>query len=135
MPEDRETTAGYTKINLGQVEDAAVANGFGDRWEARVARQPLASQRTGLTYFRLHPGRRSPFSHRHGQAEEIYVILQGTGKIKLDDEVIEVRRHDAIRVSPQVARALEAGPEGLEFLATGAHHPGDGEPVDDPWVQ
>ncbi len=72
--------------------------------------------------------------HRHTRAEEVYVILAGTGRIKLDDELRDVRALDAIRVRPDVARALEAGPDGLEFLAVGPHHQGDGEPVDDPWV-
>jgi mannose-6-phosphate isomerase-like protein (cupin superfamily) len=67
-------------------------------------------------------------------AEEIYVALSGSGKVKLDDEIREVRPLDAIRVAPHVARAFEAGPEGLEFIAFGPHHPGDGEAVDDSWV-
>jgi hypothetical protein len=54
--------------------------------------------------------------------------------VKLDDEIFDVRRLDAIRVQPDVARAFEAGGDGLEFLAFGPHRPGDGEPVDDPWV-
>jgi mannose-6-phosphate isomerase-like protein (cupin superfamily) len=131
----RETTSPHTRINLYEIEDAAVANGFEHRWEARVAREPLGARQTGLTHFRLRPGRRSPFSHRHRDAEEIYVILQGSGTVKLDDELIDVHPLDAIRVAPHVARAFEAGPDGLEFLATGPHHPGDGEPVDDPWVK
>jgi len=61
------------------------------------------------------------------------VILSGSGRVKLGDQVSEVRTLDAIRVSPDVARAFEAGPDGLEFLAFGPHHPGDGEPVEDPW--
>ena len=134
MPPDREKTSSYTRINLDDVEDAAVPNGFGHRWEAHVARESLDARRTGIAYFRLRAGRRSPFAHRHDQAEEIYVILGGSGKIKLDDELIDVHPRDAIRVSPHVARAFEAGPDGLEFLATGPHHPGDGELVDDPWV-
>jgi mannose-6-phosphate isomerase-like protein (cupin superfamily) len=134
MPSGPETTQPYTRINLDDVEDAAVPNGFGHRWEARVAREPLEAHETGLTHFRLRAGQRSPFAHRHRQAEEIYVILQGTGKIKLDGEILEVHTRDAIRVAPQVVRAFEAGPDGLEFLATGPHHPSDGEPVDDPWV-
>jgi mannose-6-phosphate isomerase-like protein (cupin superfamily) len=135
MPSERGTSSAYTRINLNDLEDVAVPNGFGHRWEAHAARAPLAAQHAGLTHFRLRPGKRSPFSHRHTRAEEIYVILQGAGKVKLDDEVLEVRPRDAIRVAPGVARAFEAGPDGLELLATGAHHPGDGEPVDDPWVK
>src|SRR5215210_3684072 len=101
-------TTSHTQLNLTEVEDAAPANGFGDRWEARVARTALGAERTGITYFRLRPGKRSPFSHRHAEAEEIYVILSGTGKVKLDQEVDEVRPHDAIRVAPGVVRAFEA---------------------------
>jgi mannose-6-phosphate isomerase-like protein (cupin superfamily) len=124
----------YTQIHLTEVEDAAPANGFEDRWEARVARTSLQAEQTGVTHFRLRPGKRSPFSHRHAQAEEVYVILAGSGRMKLDDDLLDVRALDAIRVRPDVARALEAGPDGLEFLAVGPHHLGDGEPVDDPWV-
>lgn len=135
MPVERNATSPYTLINLGDVEDAAVPSGFSHRWEARVARTPLRAQQAGLTYFRLRPGKRSPFSHRHRQAEEIYIVLQGSGRVKLDDEVVDVSPLDAIRVAPAVARAFEAGADGLEFVATGPHHPSDGEPVDDPWVR
>lgn len=122
------------RINLNDVEDAAPGNGLGHRWEARVAREPLGASGTGVTHFRLLPGMRSPFAHRHPEAEEIYVILSGTGRVKLDDEISAVRPLDAIRVAPEVVRAFEAGDDGLEFIAFGPHHPGDGEPVDDPWV-
>jgi quercetin dioxygenase-like cupin family protein len=127
-------TSPHTHINLKDVEDAAPANGFGERWEARVARSALDAEQTGITYFRLRPGMRSPFSHRHAEAEEIYVALSGGGRVKLDDQFREIRPLDAIRVAPDVARAFEAGPEGLELIAFGPHHPGDGIPVDDPWV-
>jgi mannose-6-phosphate isomerase-like protein (cupin superfamily) len=124
----------YTQINLAEIEDAAPANGFADRWQARVAQTTLGAERTGVTYFRLLAGKRSPFVHRHASAEEIYVILSGSGRVKLDDEILDVRALDAIRVAPEVARAFEAGGDGLEFLAFGPHHPGDGETVDDDWV-
>lgn len=125
----------WTHLNLDQVEDAAPANGFGERWEARVARTDLKAERTGLTHFRLRPGKRSPFTHRHREAEEVYVVLSGTGFAKLGDKVHPVRPLDAIRLGPQVPRAFEAGPEGLELLAFGPHFEGDGEPVDDDWVK
>jgi mannose-6-phosphate isomerase-like protein (cupin superfamily) len=124
----------WTKLNLDAVEDAAPGNGFGERWEARAARQDLGSERTGLTYFRIHPGRRSPFVHRHREAEEVYVVLSGEGTVKLGDELRAVRALDAIRIAPEVPRAFEAGPGGLELLACGVHHEGDGERVDDDWV-
>jgi mannose-6-phosphate isomerase-like protein (cupin superfamily) len=125
----------WTLINLDEVEDAAPGNGFGERWEARVARSDLGAERTGLTHFRLRPGRRSPFNHRHREAEEIYVVLSGEGLVKLGDEIRPVRPLDAIRIAPSVPRAFEAGPDGLELLAFGAHHEADGESVDDDWVK
>ena len=127
--------SGHTLINLAEVEDAAPANGFGARWEARVARQALDAEHTGLTHFRLQPGKRSPFARRHKRAEEVYVVLAGAGRVKLDDEIFDVRALDAVRVAPEVARAFEAGPEGLEVIAVGPHYGADGEPVDDSWVQ
>ena len=124
----------FTKVSLGSVEDVAPANGFGDRWEARIAREALAAERTGVAFYRLRPGKRSPFSHRHTDAEEIYVIVSGSGRVKLDDELLEVVPLDSIRVAPETARAFEAGPDGLEFIAVGAYHAGDGELVEDPWT-
>jgi mannose-6-phosphate isomerase-like protein (cupin superfamily) len=126
--------APYTQINLAEVEDAAPGNDFGGHWEARVARVALDAEQTGVTHFRLRPGKRSPFAHRHARAEEVYVILGGSGQVKLDDRLFDVRPLDAIRVAPEVVRAFEAGPEGLEFLAVGAHNDSDGELVDDPWI-
>jgi mannose-6-phosphate isomerase-like protein (cupin superfamily) len=128
MPED------YTIRNLADVDDAAPPNGLGDIWEARVARTALAAEQTGVTFFRLKPGRRSAFSHRHEEAEEVYVVLRGSGRVRLDDEVVEVGPLDAVRVSPRVVRAFEADADGLDFLAFGQHHPGDGELVEDGWV-
>jgi mannose-6-phosphate isomerase-like protein (cupin superfamily) len=125
----------WTHLNLAAVEDAAPGNGFGDRWEARVARTDLDAEQTGLTLFRLRPGKRSPFVHRHREAEEVYVVLSGDGLAKLGEEIRPVRPHDAIRIGPSVPRAFEAGPDGLELLAFGPHHEGDGEPVDDDWVK
>jgi mannose-6-phosphate isomerase-like protein (cupin superfamily) len=124
----------FTHVNLADVDDAAPGNGFGDRWEARVAREPLGAEQTGVAHFRLRPGKRSPFVHRHSEAEETYVILSGRGRMKLDDEIVEVAPLDAIRVAPRTARAFEAGPEGLELIAFGPHRAGDGELVDDPWT-
>jgi mannose-6-phosphate isomerase-like protein (cupin superfamily) len=125
----------WTKINLDEVEDAAPGNGFGNRWEARGAREALDACDTGLTHFRLRPGRRSPFNHRHREAEEVYVILAGDGQVKLGDELRAVAPLDAIRVGPEVPRAFEAGPDGLEFIAFGAYREADGEPVEDDWVE
>jgi mannose-6-phosphate isomerase-like protein (cupin superfamily) len=122
----------YTIKNLREVSDSAPQFGFDAVQEARFAASDLGAERTGLSLHRVKPGKRQAFAHRHDEAEEIYVILSGSGRIKLDDEIVEVAPLDAIRVAPRVTRAFEAGGEGLEVLAVGAHHDGDGEIVKDP---
>ncbi|HXD69152.1 MAG TPA: cupin domain-containing protein [Gaiellales bacterium] len=124
----------YTLRNLGEVDDAAPKFGLGESWEARMAQTALRAEQTGVGFFRLKAGRRSPFAHRHDEAEEVYVILRGRGRMRLDDEVVEVGPLDAVRVAPSVVRAFEAGADGLDFLAVGPHHPQDGELVEDSWA-
>ena len=116
----------YTIKNLREVEDVAPRFGFDTIQEARFPWRALEAEHTGLAYHVIKPGRRGS-AHRHHQAEEIYVVLAGSGRIKLDDEVREIGPMDAIRVSPTVKRAFEAGSDGLELLAFGPHHEGDGE--------
>jgi mannose-6-phosphate isomerase-like protein (cupin superfamily) len=117
----------YTLKNLREVEDQAPKFGFAELQEARFPREDLQSETIGLAFHRVKPGAQQAFAHRHEQAEEIYLILSGGGRLKLDDDVVDVHELDAIRVAPQVARAFEAGPGGLEILAFGPRHAGDGE--------
>jgi mannose-6-phosphate isomerase-like protein (cupin superfamily) len=117
----------FTHTKLLDVKDSAVEFGYGEIQEARFARGDLEAEQTGVTHQRLKPEQRSPFGHKHESAEEVYVVISGSGRMKLDDEIIEVERLDAIRVSPEVTRAFEAGSDGLEVLAVGARHDGDGE--------
>jgi quercetin dioxygenase-like cupin family protein len=65
--------------------------------------------------------------NRHDEAEEIVVVLGGGGKANLDGEIIELHPVDALRLSPAIARAFEAGPDGLELLVVGPHYENDGE--------
>ena len=116
---------GYTLVNLEDVEDMAQRFGFGDQGEARFANRPLGTVRTGISHQRLRPGVRQAFGHRHQHAEEVFVILAGAGRVRVDDEINDVRPLDAIRIAPSSARALEAGSDGLEFLVFGPHHTGD----------
>lgn len=117
----------YTIKNLRDVQDVAPKFGFAEVQEARFPREDLESETVGLAFHRVKPGSRQAFAHRHEHAEEIYVILSGGGRMKLDDDVVDVSEMDAIRVAPHVARAFEAGGEGLEILAFGPRHSGDGE--------
>jgi mannose-6-phosphate isomerase-like protein (cupin superfamily) len=124
----------FSLKNLKDVENAAAARGPGV--EARFGRKHLDSTELGVSYFRYGPGVRSRVGHRHREQEEAYVVVGGSGQIKLDDEIIELRQWDAVRVAPQVIRAFEGGPDGLEIIAVGGHRPedGDGEPVADWWT-
>lgn len=128
-----QTTGDYTLRNLDEVEDKAAAFGIGHIQEARMPRDELAAQDTGLSFYRVHPDQRIPFGHRHDSAEEVYVVIAGSGRFKLDDDLVDVRRLDAIRVAPDVVRAFEAGPDGMEVLAFGPRHEGDGELVQGWW--
>jgi mannose-6-phosphate isomerase-like protein (cupin superfamily) len=110
----------HTKVNLKEVENLAEKHGFAPALEARFATGALDLEKAGLSLQRLAPDARLPFGHRHAEQEEIYVVLSGGGRMALDDAVIEVRAYDAIRVAPDVKRAFEAGPEGIEYLAFGA---------------
>jgi quinol monooxygenase YgiN/mannose-6-phosphate isomerase-like protein (cupin superfamily) len=117
--------SGYTHLNLDDVEDMAPRFGMGEQGEARFATRPLEARRTGLSHQRLRPGVRQAFGHRHHHAEEVFLVLSGGGRMKIDDEIRDVRPLDAIRVAPSSTRAFEAGPEGLEFVVFGAHQRGD----------
>jgi mannose-6-phosphate isomerase-like protein (cupin superfamily) len=123
----------YSLRNLTDVEDSASRVGLTEIQEARFANDDLEVEQTGLSYHRLKPDRRQAFGHRHEKAEEVYVVLSGSGRVKLDDEVVELRALDAVRVAPPVCRAFEAGPEGLELLVFGPRHAGDGELLPDWW--
>lgn len=124
---------GFTIENLRSVEDSAAKFGVGEVQEARFAREALDAESTGVSYHRVKAGRRQAFGHRHVDAEEIYVVISGSGRIKLGDEIREIAALDAIRIAPDVARSLEGGPDGIEIIACGAHHEGDGEILPDFW--
>jgi quinol monooxygenase YgiN len=125
---------GFTHVNLGEVEDQAPKYGFGEFGEARFARGALGATRTGLSFQRLRPGRRQAFGHRHRRAEELLVVLEGSGRIRIDDELVELGPLDALRIAPECTRRLEAGPDGLGFVVVGVHHAGDAELARDFWA-
>lgn len=124
----------YTKKQLRQIDDSAIKYGLSDTQEARFARRDLAAEQTGITYLVIKPGRREAFAHQHREAEEVYVVLAGSGRVKLDDEVVDLAELDALRVGPGTTRQLEAGPNGLEMLIFGTHVDGDVETVSDFWA-
>ena len=104
---------GFTRKNLLEdIDDAAAGRDEAAGIEARFARSQLDSEQLGVSYFRYAPGFRAPFGHHHREQEEAYVVAEGSGLMKLDEEIVELRQWDVVRVAPEVTRAFEAGPEG-----------------------
>jgi mannose-6-phosphate isomerase-like protein (cupin superfamily) len=125
----------YTVKRLEDVRDSAPDFGLEDAQETRFSGDDLGAVHTGFTLQRIKPAMRPPFAHRHEAAEEVYVVIAGSGRVKLDGDVVAIERLDAVRVAPSVTRAFEAGPDGLELLAFGPRHAGDGAVVEGFWPE
>lgn len=117
----------YTLKNLLQAKDQAPDFGMAEIGQAIFPTAELEATDTGLALHRMNPGRRQAFGHRHVDAEEVFVVLSGSGRAKLDGEIVELATHDALRLAPSVWRAFEAGPDGMELLAFGPRREKDGE--------
>ena len=125
----------YTLVNLRDVDDVAQKHGVGEYQEARFPRENLGLEDSAVGHLRVKPGQRQPFAHRHKKAEELHVVLEGSGRLKLDDEIIDVGADDVIRIGPGVTRMFEAGPDGLEYVVFSPRHEGDAEVVEDFWTE
>lgn len=126
--------AEYTHMNLKHdVENASERFGLAPDMEARFARRPMELEGGGFSYQKLAPNFRPPAAHRHKTHEEVYVAIAGSGRVKIEDEIRDVRQWDAIRFPPGTARAFEGGPDGLELLVIGFGEGGDAEMLEDFW--
>jgi mannose-6-phosphate isomerase-like protein (cupin superfamily) len=125
--------AGYEVVNLKEVEDSAERFGLSPNLEARFARKPIGAERSGISYQRIAPDFRVPFGHNHEEQEEHYLLLSGSARLKLDDDVVELKPWDLVRIAPETMRGIEAGPEGAELLAFGAGRGGDTDPQPGWW--
>jgi quercetin dioxygenase-like cupin family protein len=125
--------AGYTQINLLEVEDSVAGRAEGI--EGRFGRGPMGARDIGVSHWRDAPGFRSSMGHSHREQEEAYLVLSGSGELLLDGEVVALRQWDLVRVAPEVVRAFAAGPDGLEVVAVGGPKPegGDGQPGEVTW--
>jgi mannose-6-phosphate isomerase-like protein (cupin superfamily) len=123
----------YKLVNMMDVENMAAGRMPG--MEARFARKTIESEHLGISFFRIDAEVRQPFGHRHQEQEEAYLILEGSGRLRLDDEIVEVKPWDLIRVAPQVVRAFESGSGGLAYIAVGNDRPegGDAEMIQGFW--
>jgi hypothetical protein len=124
----------YTIKNLKEIDDAAPGFGLSPNLEARFGRKPLGCEKGGIGYEKLAPNFRVPFGHTHADQEEVYVLVSGGGRLKIEDEIVDVKQWDAIRVAPGVTRNFEAGPDGLEIIAFGAGEAGDVETIPGWWA-
>jgi mannose-6-phosphate isomerase-like protein (cupin superfamily) len=124
---------GFTIINLLEIEDSV--SGRVEGLEGRFARTRLDSRDLGVSHFRYAPNLRASTGHRHGQQEEVYIVVAGAGQVLLDGTVHELHQWDVVRVAPEVVRAFAAGAEGLELIAIGGPKPegGDGEMLGVVW--
>jgi quercetin dioxygenase-like cupin family protein len=122
----------WTKKNFGRLRDKSPRDA---PMQWKMARDALGSPELGVSRFTYEPGARMPWGHRHREQEEAYVVVAGWGRVRLDDEVRDIRQWDVIRVAPEVIRTFEAGPDGLELIAIGGPKPegGDGVRSDSPW--
>jgi mannose-6-phosphate isomerase-like protein (cupin superfamily) len=93
--------------------------------EFRLASKALELEQSGLSFQCIPPDYRFPYGHTHKEQEEMFVVVGGSGRMKLDDEIVEVKKWDAVRVPPGTWRGYEAGPEGLEILVFGAPNLGE----------
>jgi uncharacterized cupin superfamily protein len=121
----------YTLKNLADIEDAAVKGGVSENQEARFGRRDLGLETLGVSYQIVKPGKHHAFGHRHREVEEVYIVLEGSGTCHLEGQEVPVRKLDAIRVGPSVARGFAANDEGLALLVFGEHVPGDAEIIAD----
>ena len=117
----------FATINLLDVEDSVGKRAPGV--EGRFARKHLDSRDLGVSLFRYAANLRSPMAHSHKEQEEAYVVVSGSGRVLLDGEVHELGQWDVLRVAPEVVRAFEAGPDGLDIVAVGGPKPADGDGV------
>ena len=117
----------YTHLNLKEVEDQAPKFGLSPDLEFRMGRVPLDMENAGVSYLRVAPNYRIPFGHNHKNQEEVYVVVAGNGRVKLGDEVRDLKQWDAVRVHKDTMRGLEAGEHGLEVIAIGAPNTGPGD--------
>ena len=125
----------YTHLNLKEVDDQAPNFGLSPDLEFRMARVGLGLEHSGVSYLRIAPGFRLPFGHKHKNQEEVYILVSGNARMKIEDEVRELKQWDAVRVHRDTVRSFEAGDEGAEFIAIGAPNtgPGDADVIDGWW--
>lgn len=120
--------AGFTVKNLKEVENQGVKFGIDENEiELRMAKDPLECEQCGISYLKLGKNYRVPWGHNHKTQEEVFILISGSARMKVEDEVIEMAPFTAVRVAREAMRGYEAGPEGAELLVIGAPRTGGGD--------
>jgi mannose-6-phosphate isomerase-like protein (cupin superfamily) len=135
LPVKEKPVPDYAIVNLLEIDDTVEGRVPG--LEGRFGRKLLGSRDLGVSHWRYAPDTRNPVGHSHREQEEAYVVVAGSGRVLLDDEVREIRQWDVVRIAPAVVRAFASGPEGLELIAVGGPKPegGDGVPTEVAWPE
>ena len=123
----------YTKKNLKELDNAAESFGLGDHMETRFARKAMGLEQFGFSYQKLQPDYRQGFGHVHREQEEAYVVLEGSGRAKVEDDIVDLQQWDVLRVPAGNTRAFEAGGDGLTYIAIGGNPTGDADMVENWW--
>ena len=124
----------YTKTNIKDIDNAAASFGLGDHLETRFARKAMGLEQFGFSYQKMQPSFRQPFGHIHKEQEEVYLVLSGSGREKVEDDIVELAQWDALRVPAGLTRAFEAGDDGLEYIAIGGNPTGDADLIQNWWA-
>jgi quercetin dioxygenase-like cupin family protein len=119
----------WTKTSFDAVPDKSPED-LPMQW--RFTRGALGSPELGVSRFTYEPGARMPWGHRHKEQDEVYVVVAGSGRAKLDDEIVELVAWDLLRVAPAVMRSFEAGPDGMDVICIGGRKPARGDTERDP---
>ncbi len=117
----------YGKVNIDTAEDLAPKYGMDAHGEARFVRDDLGAKGVGMSYYRVKPGARPGFGHTHSDSEEMYLVLKGSGRMKVDDDFVDLAEHDVVYVAPGAMREWEAGDDGMDLVAFGQHNQGDAD--------
>ena len=123
----------HTLVHLDDVKDLAPDFGLQAMGSARFPREQLGAERIGLGAYDMNPDQRVGFGHRHAESEEVYVVLDGSGRFKVEDEVFDVRNGDIVYVRPDAMREWQAGPGGMRLLAFGGHRDGEESHMEPGW--
>jgi mannose-6-phosphate isomerase-like protein (cupin superfamily) len=128
-------TPGWTMSNLDRIEDVAAKRSPDGGRQLRFAGKALGLSQVGMSHQRLGAMVRQPIGHRHSLAEEVFFVVAGSGRARLDDEVVEISAGDLLRIGPEVMRSFEGGEDGIEMVVFSQKNDADEAEIVRDWWQ